>query len=176
MLAVARAASTTEPALPAEREAISALLARACEAATGGLIVRDARGYVLFANAAAQRLLGVSLRDLRDSRDRRRRLRVVSVDGVPREATILPFQDVLRSQRSATSELVFERVDGLRVTVQTDVASLHDAAGRSIGTVTTLTDVTARSAAEAELEAARRQLQERVAERTTELSRCPRLW
>jgi PAS domain S-box-containing protein len=155
---------------PAERRRPTALLARACEAATGGLIVRDTQGRVVFANAAAQRLLGLSPQDLAAWRARRPRLRVIRVDGTPRDETILPFQSVLRSGQSTTSELVFERADGVRVTVQTEVAPLHDHGGALIGTVTTLTDVTARAVAEAELEAARRQLQQRVADRTVELA------
>ncbi len=167
--ATAAAAPSTPPS--AAGRASAALLARACAAATGALIVRDAQGRVHFANAAAQRLLGLSLQDLLDGREWPSRLRVISVDGVPREETLLPFQGVGRSRHGATSELLFERADGSRVTVQAAVAPLHDDRGALAGTVTTLTDVTARAAAEAALDAAGRELQRRVDERTAELAR-----
>ncbi|HZQ36718.1 MAG TPA: diguanylate cyclase [Dehalococcoidia bacterium] len=146
-----------------------ALLARACQAATGGIVVRDARGRVIFANATAQELLGASLGELAGMQDRRRH-RLVSIGGVPREEATPPFRSVLLSRNSTSSDLVFERVDASRLTLHVDVAPLADDRGELIGTVATLTDVSARAAAEAELEATRRELQERVAERTSDLA------
>ncbi len=148
---------------------LAALLVRACEGAACGLVVRDVHRRIVFANSAAERILGMSAETLAGAGQRRELPSVVSVDGVPRAEALAPLQRILTAGLSSTeAELVFEHVDGQRLTARVSVAPLYDTQNTLVGAVTSLTDVTAPAETDATVRHTRREPQQRAGNRTEE--------
>jgi PAS domain S-box-containing protein len=146
---------------------------RRCEALLEALPVAiyttDAAGKVAFCNEAAAALAG-----------RRPRLgvddwcvtwRLFTADGQPMPHSQCPMAMALLEDRPIRGiEAIAERPDGTRVDLLPFPTPLHDDAGRLIGAVNMLIDITERRRAEAELQRLSVALEEQVRARTRELA------
>jgi two-component system phosphate regulon sensor histidine kinase PhoR len=116
---------------------------RILESATDGIVVLDKEGRYIYANAAAERILGVQ-RDLilRRTYDQAE-WKLSTVKGDPLTDEEIPFKRVMQENKSVYGlELVVERPDGERVLTSTNAAPLYDAAGNFDGVVGIFTDFT----------------------------------
>jgi PAS domain S-box-containing protein len=151
-----------------------ALLAAILEQATEEIVVRDAEGRLLLANAAVRRhsvwsesfLEATSIADVpRLWGD------MLDLDGNPIPPEAYPIQRVLRGETVPSMEFQRLTPDGRRRTLLHNVAPLRNAEGRLVGAVAISTEITAQKEKEAELRHARDDLEERVRARTADLQR-----
>lgn len=121
------------------------LLSRILDTVEDGIYIVDQNGKMTFANRATQRIVGVSSKEIAQSAYDDPRWQTLTVDGKPFPQENQPFARV-----KATGEPVYDveqsilRSDGSRVTVSINAAPLHDANGKLIGEVASMTDITAR--------------------------------
>jgi PAS domain S-box-containing protein len=105
-----------------------------------GIIVQDRASTVLYANAAAQRLLGVSAVG-RDSRDPA--WRVVRTDGLPFEAESLPVFEAIRTGQPVRGVVMgIDRPQGDRVWLSVDAHPVRGASDMVDRIIISLTDIT----------------------------------
>ncbi len=127
--------------MPPGRFGIAAV--RVLDALDVGVVVQDATSRVVYANAAAQRLLGVELHELlaRDSRDPQ--WRVVRPDGTPFEPDALPVFEALRTGQPVRGVVLgVQRSPGGLVWLAVDAVPAAGIAGELAAVFVTLTDVT----------------------------------
>ena len=133
--------------------------ARAVETTAGGVVILDAAGRITFANAAAEQILGLSRAAGADRLHDDPSWKITTDDGGPLPAEELPFNRVRATGAAVHDQrLAIERTDGARVILSVNASPLIDAAGRFVGVVASLHDVTAQHHAER----ARAQLEERL--------------
>lgn len=116
---------------------------RILETATDGIVTLDKQGRYTYANAAAEKILGVPRESiLQRSFDQAAwKLSTLRGDPLPDEET--PFKRVLQENRGVYGlKLIIERPDGERIIISTNAAPLYDAAGLFDGVVGVFTDVT----------------------------------
>lgn len=116
---------------------------RILESASDGIVTLDKEGRYTYANAAAERLLGVPRESIlqRTFDQAEWRLSTVKGDPLPDEQT--PFRKVLHENKGVYGlKAMIERPDGERVVISTSAAPLFDSAGQFDGVVGVLTDVT----------------------------------
>jgi PAS domain S-box-containing protein len=140
-------------------------LSQILEALPAAVYTTDAEGRLTFFNRAAVELSG-----------RRPRLgsdrwcvtwRLFHPDGSPLPHDECPMAVALKEGRPVRGvEAILERPDGTRVHFQPYPTPLYDAAGRLVGGVNMLVDITDRKRAEQALERLNRLLERRVDERT----------
>lgn len=151
----------SEEMVAAERLARSII-----EQAAEGIIVCDSYGKVIrFSNTAA-RICGLDLmfKSFDDIFDLRR-----SIEGEVGER-VLPVFAALQGNTLLRMETIFERSDGRQFYLLLNAGPLKDSGDRIIGCVITLSDISECKRAEANLRAARDDLELRVQERTAKLS------
>ncbi len=113
------------------------------EAATDGIVTLDKQGRYTYANAAAERILGVPRESIlqRTFDQAAWKLSTLKGDPLPDEET--PFKRVLQENKGIYGlKLIIERPDGERIIISTNAAPLFDAAGLFDGVVGVFTDVT----------------------------------
>jgi PAS domain S-box-containing protein len=158
-LSVASAAAEAEAA---ERSAILGQLAE-------GVIVTDAEGRITFVNEAARRLHGVAALDVAPS-DYSGTYHLFREDGSPYPSEELPLaRAVLHGEAVVDARWRIRRPDGSEVLAIGSAQPLRGPGGAPLGAVLTLSDDTARHAAEQALRALNDTLEQRVEERTEEL-------
>ncbi|RYD77382.1 MAG: PAS domain S-box protein, partial [Verrucomicrobiaceae bacterium] len=139
-----------EAALRESEEQHRAVLATLKE----GVILHDAYGGVIMANASAESILGLTLGQMygRDSFDPR--WRTLAEDGSGLAGDRHPAQIALRTERPVTDGIMNVcRPDGSRVWISVNAIPLRDPHGDQItGVVTSFFDITARKAAQEERE------------------------
>jgi NtrC-family two-component system sensor histidine kinase KinB len=116
---------------------------RILESATDGIVMLDRDGRYTYANAAAERILGVPRESIlqRTFDQAEWRLSTVRGDPLPEEET--PFKRVFYENKGVYGlKAIIERPDGERIVISTSAAPLYDAAGEFDGMVGVLTDVT----------------------------------
>ncbi len=116
---------------------------RIVEAATDGIVTLDKEGRYAYANAAAERILGIPRgKILQRTYDQAAwKLSTLRGDPLPDEET--PFKRVLQENKGVYGlKLIIERPDGERIIISTNAAPLYDAAGDFDGVVGVFTDVT----------------------------------
>ncbi|MBI4605927.1 MAG: response regulator [Planctomycetes bacterium] len=132
----------TEEALRESREHLS----RVIETLADALFICDGSGRIVFANAAAEEVLGLERSQIteRAYNDPRWRITTPAGELVPDED--LPFARVLRTGQPVRGiEHGVERADGTRVVLSINAAPLLDARGKPAGMVATATDITRRT-------------------------------
>ncbi len=155
----------TESAIDGEHSAFLALFHNLLEAAPDTTLVVDRKGRIVFANAATEKVLGWSPVELKDRAveclvpDRLR-----SVHERRREGYVA--EPVMRAM-GAGRELVAVRRDGTELPVEISLNPVPIEDG--ILTICVLRDISERKRAEQELRTLNARLEERVAERTTQL-------
>ncbi len=144
-------------------------------ALTEGLLVTDLTGCVLSANPAVEQLLARSPEQLVGGPYPPEGWQVLDAGGEPLAAQQLPHARALASGVPVEGELLPARApDGQRHWFEVNAHPLRDAAGLPVGVVISFTDVTERKLKDDELARHRERLEERVAERTVELSEANR--
>jgi len=140
-----------------------------------GLLVTDLAGRVVSANPAAERLIGRPQSELVGGPLVPEGWQVPGADGSPQGFEQLPTGRVQASGQPVVGELVQALApDGSLRWFEVNAHPLHDAAGERSGVVTSFAEVTVRKQQADELARHREQLEERVAERTAELSEANR--
>jgi len=119
-------------------------LEKVVETITEGVVVIDARGQIIYANPAAERILGLA-RDEVTARTYKTATRSFTTeDGEPFPEEDMPFARVLREKRPIYNiEQGLLRPDGTRVFVAVSAAPYFSRRGALLGVVATLTDITA---------------------------------
>ena len=144
-------------------------------ALTEGLLVTDLQGRVLSANPAVERLLGRSPEQMVGGPHVPAGWQVMDAHGAPLDTAQLPPARVLASGEPLVGEVLSARSpDGQLHWFEVNAYPLRDAAGLPCGVVTSFTDITERKHKDDELARHRERLEERVAERTAELSEANR--
>ncbi|MGF1541199.1 MAG: ATP-binding protein [Pleurocapsa sp.] len=135
-----------------------------------GIYGLDARGNVTFVNPAAAKIIGWKMEDL-IGKSMHKILHHSKVDGsnYPREECPIyaAFKD---GKVHRVENEVFWRKDGTSFPVEYISTPMHDEKGKLIGAVVTFRDITQRKLSEAILQQTNEELEERVAQRTQELS------
>jgi NtrC-family two-component system sensor histidine kinase KinB len=113
------------------------------ESATDGIVALDKEGRYTYANAAAEKILGVP-RELILSRNfNQAEWKLSTLKGAPLSDEETPFNKVLQGNQAIFGlKLIIERPDGEKVVTSTNAAPLYDAAGQFNGVVGVFTDVT----------------------------------
>ena len=145
-----RAQETIQSARGRAEEAAWAAARRAAEldivldAIADGLVLTDARGRIVRANAAAQRMLGYAEEDQSlDALERLSRYRAFRPDGQAVPVAALPPIRALRGEVVRNEEIRFERRGGGSRWVSISSAPVRHVDDRIEGVVTTFSDVTA---------------------------------
>lgn len=123
----------------------------------------DLEGRVLSWNASAERMLGWSAAEAVG-----KPLPIVAPDKQAEFAALR--QQVLEQRNFMNHEIRRQRKDGCQFDASLSAAPLYNAEGQVIGLLGALEDITARKAAQAALERAHAELEDRVAARTAELA------
>jgi PAS domain S-box-containing protein len=140
-----------------------------------GVIVQDSSTRLLYANAAAARLLGVSVEQAtsRDSYDPR--WIVTRADGTPFETEQLPVFEALRSAQPVRGVVMaVQRPAGDQSWLRVDAIPLLDEAKSPTAVVMMLTDITGDVQARLELQRRNTALDEDARLRTAEMERLQR--
>jgi two-component system cell cycle sensor histidine kinase/response regulator CckA len=127
--------------------AVEPLLLPACDAIAEAIVILDSPGTVTFANAAAERILGMPAAEIIGSSWSRRRWKTATLDGrlaPPQQVDDLAGPD-LRVEQAIT------RVDGSTVFVSRCLIRQRDEFGQVIGTIVTFSEITSRIKVEEQL-------------------------
>jgi PAS domain S-box-containing protein len=128
------------------------LLTRVLETVADGIYIVNQNGQMTYANRATENIVGAPRAEIETTRYNDARWQITTVDGKPFPEAEQPFVRVTSSGEPVYDvEQAIQRADGSRVIVSINAAPLHDADGRIIGEVASMTDVTARKRAEQEL-------------------------
>jgi PAS domain S-box-containing protein len=128
---------TTNEALRSDR------FERILESATDGIVTLDKEGRYTYANAAAERILGVPRESILQRTFDQAEWRLSTARGAPLPDEETPFKRVLHENKGVYGlKAVIERPDGERIVISTSAAPLYDAAGQFDGMVGVFTDVT----------------------------------
>jgi len=128
------------------------LLTQVLETVADGIYIVNRDGRMTYANRATENIVGAPRAEIETTRYNDARWQITTVDGKPFPEAEQPFVRVMSSGEPVYDvEQVVRRADGSRVIVSINAAPLHDAEGRIIGEVASMTDVTARKRAEQEL-------------------------
>jgi PAS domain S-box-containing protein len=153
-------------ALVHEKELLSTTLASIGDA----VIVTDAQGRITFLNAEAERLTSWKVSEAA-GRPLPEVLRIINEQ--TRKPVENPVEKVLRLGNvvGLANHTLLVAKDGREVPIDDSAAPIHHADGPVLGVVLVFRDVTVRRAAEAALRRAHDELEDRVKERTLELTR-----
>ena len=128
------------------------LVSRITDTSPAGIMLVDCQGRYVFANACAERILGLTKEQITERRYNALEWGIADYEGQPLPDEALPFAVVL-----ATGKPVYDvrhavqRPDGTRVLLRVNAAPLLDESGRMEGMVAAIEDVTERVLAERSL-------------------------
>lgn len=112
-------------------------------AATDGIVTLDKEGRYTYANAAAEKILGVPRELILQRTFDQAEWELSTLKGYPLPDEENPFKRVLRENKGIYGlKMVIVRPDGERIVIATNAAPLYDAAGHFDGVVGVFTDVT----------------------------------
>ena len=142
------ARAVQEGALRRERD----LVARIAETSPDGIVTVDRSGQIVFANACAEEVLGLSRDEISGLTYNAPEWRITDYSGGEFADEDLPFSRVMASERPVFDVgHAIEWPDGRRVLLLVNAAPLHDEEGQVSGMVATVRDVTERVRAEQDL-------------------------
>ena len=140
-------------------------LARIVETAPDGIAIVDVSGGISFANAAAERILRLTRRDITQRFYDDPAWKITTANGKPFPREDLPVARALQTNAPVYGiEQAIEHSDGTRVILSINAAPLRDAAGEVVGVVASFSDVTAHKRAESELRRSQASLEEAQAQ------------
>ena len=118
-------------------------LERILNAATDGVVTLDKEGRYTYANAAAERILGVPRELILQRNFDEGEWKLSTVKGGPLPDEQSPFKKVLQENKAVYAlKMAIERPEGERMVISTNAAPIFDAAGHFDGVVMVFTDVT----------------------------------
>lgn len=124
-------------------------LARLVEAIPDGIVVADPAGAITFANATAERILGLTRADIAGRRYNDAAWHITTVDGQPMADEQLPFARAMRTGQAVYGvEHAVETGQGRSVVLSVNAVPLRAADGLITGVVAAVTDITARRESE----------------------------
>jgi PAS domain S-box-containing protein len=125
------------------------LLRRIVETVEDGIYIVDRSGKMTFANAAVERILGVSREEIAQRAFNDPVWQLTTVDGKPFPDDQQPFSQIMRSKQPVFNvEQSVLHPDGRRVILSINAAPLLDDNGQVSGEVAVMTDITERKAVE----------------------------
>ena len=137
-----------EQSLAAERDFLEQIMATSLSA----IVVIDASGQLVFANKAAERVLGVKASTATDRQFDDPAWRVTDVDGGPKPIEEIPFALVMRTGKPVFDvRHAIEWPDGTRRILSVNAAPLAASPGATNRVVCSVTDITDKVQAESEL-------------------------
>jgi PAS domain S-box-containing protein len=161
-------AEQAERALREKEELLRAVISSLTE----GVTVQDAQGVLWLANAAAQRLLGLSQTELQGRHSSDPRWGAVHLDGTPMLTEQHPPMVALRTGAPQVDRVMgIQKPDGTRVWLSVNAQPLFGPDGRTVsGVVASFFDITERIRSEAERARLLREAQEAIRARDEFLS------
>ena len=115
---------------------------RVVAAATEGIVVLDTQKKYVFANAAAEKILGVSRDIILDRVFEQPEWRLTTVKGTPLSDDENPFTQVLAEHKGVYGmKVAIKRPDGNGAIIAVNASPLFDAAGKFEGMVGVLSDI-----------------------------------
>lgn len=116
---------------------------RVVAAVTEGIVVLDSQKKYVFANAAAEKILGVSRKVILNRDFEQPEWRLTSVKGAPLSDNENPFTQVIEEHKGVYGmKVAIERPDGKRVIISVNASPLVDNVGELEGMVGVLSDIT----------------------------------
>lgn len=156
----------------------SGLLRLLLEHVQCGVVACDANGALSLFNGVARKLHGLPKQAIAaeeralPAKEWARRYHLYQPDGETlMEQADVPLYRAYCGERVVDAVMVIRAVGLPPRTVQTSGQAFYDAHGTKLGAVVTMLDISARKAAEAELQRAQENLEQRVQQRTVELAR-----
>lgn len=129
------------------------LLSRILDTVADGIYIIDQNGKMSFANSTTERMLGATRAEIARASYKDDRWKMTSLDGKPFLEADQPYERVMSTGLPVYDvEQSILRPDGTRVIVSINAAPLHDADGKIIGEVGSMTDITERKRAEQALQ------------------------
>lgn len=129
-------------------------------------------GVITLQNEQARNIMGWDLESVTTPDARVRKFGLRKPDGKFFEPDELPGMRAVRTGKVVRDvEMIVDRPDGRQIRVLSNAVPLRDEAGKVIGSVNSVSDITKRKEAEETLQEAYDELDERVKERTTTLSK-----
>jgi PAS domain S-box-containing protein len=136
------------------------LLDRITETSPAGITVVNRQGIITFANAQAERVLGLTRDEITQRTHNAPEWRITDYDGNPFPDEHLPFQRVLDTGQPVRDvRHAIEWPDGRQVLLSINAAPLLDETGGTDGIVAIIEDVTEQAQAEKALQESRARLQ-----------------
>lgn len=118
-------------------------LERILATTTDGIVALNKQGRHVYANAAAERILGVSQDEIIQRTYNQTSWKFTTLKGQPLPDEETPFKKVLQENQGVYGlKLIIERPDGEKIIIATNAAPLYDLAGNFDGVVGVFTDVT----------------------------------
>jgi two-component system NtrC family sensor kinase len=125
------------------------LICRIAETSPAGIVMADRRGKIVFANDQAEKVLGLSRREIARRSYNDPVWRITDYRGNPFSQDALPFTRVARERRAVYDvRHAIQWPDGRRTLLSVNAAPLFDERGGFDGMVATVEDVTERVLAE----------------------------
>ena len=122
---------------------ISSKFERILEAATDGIVTLDREGRYTYANAAAERILGVRRTQILKRKFNEASWKLTTINGQPLLNEETPFKRALQDGQAVYDlKCMVERPDGKKVVIATNAAPLYDTKGIVDGVVGIITDIT----------------------------------
>ncbi len=126
-----------------ELQRIAQQLAQVADTVPTGVVIADAAGRILAANAEAERILGVTRGDIASRQYGDPGWRITAPDGGAFLDEDLAIARVLRTRQSVYGiEHQIQQPDGTRVLISVNGSPLSDPEGNVIGAVASFTDIT----------------------------------
>ncbi len=127
-------------------------LTRILETITEGIYFVNQEGRITFVNAAAEKIFGISRKELFKMTYSDFKWKVTKPNGKPLGENDLPFAIIKKSGKPVHGlEFTYERLDGNRVIVSINAAPLRDSSGAFLGMVAVQSDITEKKALENQL-------------------------
>ncbi len=121
-------------------------LARVVETIAEGLFLVNQEGCIIYANARAEELVGLSREVIQQRHHDSPEWRAMRLDGTLIPAEDMPAAHVLRTGEPVFDVLIaLEREAGRRIVIRVNAAPLHDPDGTLTGVVASVSDVTRQS-------------------------------
>lgn len=123
----------------------SAKLERILDAATDGIVTLDMKGRYTYANAAAERILGVRRAKIIQREFNEAEWKLTTIKGQPMLDEETPFKRALQDGNAVYDlKCMVERSNGERIMISTNAAPLYDSMGKAEGVVGIFVDITER--------------------------------
>lgn len=156
----------TEAALKRERT----LIANIMETSPVGITMVNREGQVAFANSQAEKVLGLAKDEITQRTYNAPAWRITDFAGGPFPDEKLPFQQVMATRQPVYDvQHAIEWPDGRRVFLAINGAPILDESGQVESVAFALQDITKHKQAEAEIRRLNQKLEQRVADRTSQL-------